>query len=79
MDMRIPFQVPAESVEDADKTRGKVLFFIEVVEHAKYNRPDSMKQTGEKRTIFKEKDSEFFRNGENAVTMIAGNQFAGNV
>lgn len=79
MDMGIPFQIPAESVEDADKTRGKIFFFIEVVEHAKYNRPDSMKQAGEKRTIFKEKDSEFFRNGENAVAMIAGDQLAGDV
>ena len=28
MDMRIPFKIPAESMQDHDKTRGKVFVFV---------------------------------------------------
>ena len=37
MDMRVPFQVPAKSVEDANKTRSKEFGFIIFMEHTRDN------------------------------------------
>ena len=44
MDMRIPFKIPAESMQDHDKTRGKVFGLIGFKEHAGDNTVDSVKK-----------------------------------
>ncbi len=44
MDVGIPLKVPAEGVEDADKTGSKVFGFVQIVEHTQYNIPDGGKE-----------------------------------
>lgn len=79
VDMGVPFQVSAKSVKDADEARSKVFRFINFIEHTKDDIPDGMKQTREKRAVFQEKGPQFFRDSGNTVSVIAGNQFAGDV
>ena len=51
MDMRIPFEISAESMQDHDKTRGKVFMFIHFGKHTKDDTGDRMKETIKERTI----------------------------
>jgi hypothetical protein len=52
MDMRIPFEVPAKCMEDADETRSEVFRFVNFVEHPKDDIPDRMEKTVEKSPVF---------------------------
>ena len=51
MDMRVPFEVPPESVQDTDEARGKVFKMIHVVKHTKNNIADSLKEAVKERTV----------------------------
>ena len=44
MDMRVPFQVPAKSVEDTNKTRGKEFGFIVFMKHTQDHTADSREE-----------------------------------
>ena len=52
MDMRIPFEVPAKCMEDADETRSEVFRFVNFVEHPEDDIPDRMEKTVEKSPVF---------------------------
>lgn len=49
--MGIPFQVPAKSVKDKDKTGCKKFGFIIFVEHVEDDASDSRKKTVQKGTV----------------------------
>ncbi len=44
VDVRVPFQFPAERVEDADETGSEKLRFVVFVEHAQDNALDGWKK-----------------------------------
>ena len=48
MDMRVPFQVPAKSVEDANKTRSKEFGFVVFMKHTQDNTADSREEAVQK-------------------------------
>ena len=48
MDMRVPFQVPAKSVEDANKTRSKEFGFVVFMKHTQANPADSREEAVQK-------------------------------
>ena len=45
VNMRIPLKTAPEGVKNTDKTRSKMLGFIELAEHAKDDVTDGMKKT----------------------------------
>ena len=47
--------------------------FIQVAEHVKNGITNGKKKAVQKRTVFEKKDSKFFGNGENAMTMSRAN------
>lgn len=51
MDMRVPFQIPAKGVEDANKTRGKEFGFIVFMKHTSDNTVDSREEAMQKRAV----------------------------
>ena len=51
MDMRVPFQVPDKSVEDANKTRGKEFGFVVFMKHTQDHTADSREEAVQKRTV----------------------------
>lgn len=57
MDMRIPFEITAESMQDHNETRSKVTVFTEFFKHTGDNTGDSMEKTVKKRMIIKEEIS----------------------
>ena len=71
MDMRVPFKISAEGMKNHDETRSKVLGHVHLEEHAGNDTGDSMEQTVEEFTVFKEEMTEIFVDGEN--TMPVGN------
>ena len=79
MDVRIPFQIPPEGMQDADKARSKVFGLVKLEEHTQDDIPDRMKQAVKKGMVLKKKDAEFFRNGKDTMPVNAGNQFTGHM
>ena len=79
MDMRIPFQIPPEGMQDADKARSKVFGLVKLEEHTQDDIPDRMKQAVKKGMVLKKKDAEFFRNDKDTMPVNAGNQFTGHM
>lgn len=69
MDMRVPFKIPAESMEDTDEAGGKEEGFIIFMKEAEDNGLNSRKKAVEKGTVFKEKSSEGLGNGEDTVAV----------
>ena len=76
VNVRIPLEVTSEGVKNTNETRSKVFRFIHLSKHAKDNISDGVKKTAKKRTIIKEKMTQFFRDSKNTVSMNAGNKFA---
>ena len=72
MDMRIPFQIPPEGMQDADKARSKVFGLVKLEEHTQDDIPDRMKQAVKKGMVLKKKDAEFFRNDKDTMPVNAG-------
>ena len=56
MDVRIPFQIPPEGMQDADKARSKVFGLVKLEEHTQDDIPDRMKQAVKKGMVLKKKD-----------------------
>ncbi|MEE1038739.1 MAG: hypothetical protein U0K95_06185 [Eubacterium sp.] len=52
VNMRIPFQITTESVENQDETRREKFRFVLFVKHAKNDIPDRMKETVKKGPVF---------------------------
>ena len=77
VDMGVPFQIPAESMEDHDKARGEVHGFILLQEHTGNDAGDGMEKAVEEGTVIKEKVPQLFINGKNTVSVGNMNEFKG--
>lgn len=55
VNMRVPLQIAPESMKDKDETGSKVFGLIDLIEHAEDNAGNRVKETVEKRTVFKKK------------------------
>ena len=75
VDMRIPFEIPAERMENHDET-GSVMFgFTEFEKHTGNDTVDCVKKTVEQRAILEEEISEVVVNRENTMPMSDGDEF----
>ena len=75
--MGIPFERPAEGVEDTDKTGDKVPGFIEIMEESEDNTADSLKKAVKKGTVIEEERAQVFINSKNEVPVGTINEFEG--
>ena len=62
-------------MKNADKAGSKTLGFIELAEHTEDDITDGMKKTVEQRAISAEEDTKFLRDGKNAMSVNALNDF----
>jgi hypothetical protein len=70
VDVRIPFEIPAKSVEDHDISGSEVFGMVQIEKHAGYDTGDGMKETVEEGTVLKEEVAEIFINGKNAMAVL---------
>ncbi len=77
VDVRVPFQVSAEGMEDHDKARSEVHGLILLKKHTGDNAVHRMEQTVEQGTVTHEEITEVFINGEYTVTVRDIHQFKG--
>lgn len=70
VDVRIPFEIPAKSVEDHDISGSKVFGMVQIEKHAGYDTGDGMKETVEEGTVLKEEVAEVFINGKNTMAVL---------
>ena len=77
VDMRVPFQVPAEGVEDHDKAGSEVHGFIEVQEHTGNDAGDGMEETIEERAVIEEEISKLRINSKDTVAVDNVDQLKG--
>ena len=71
VDMGIPFEGPAESMEDTDKTGDKIFAFVQLVEHPEDDAADGTEKAVKERTILQEERAECFVNGKNEMPVRA--------
>ena len=69
VDMGIPFEIPAKSVEDHDISRGEIFGLVELEKHTGDDTGDRMKETAQERAVLEEKGTEIFINGKDAMAM----------
>ena len=69
VDMGIPFEVPAKSVEDHDISRGEIFGLVELEKHTGDDTGDRMEETVQERAVLEEKGTEIFINGKDAMAM----------
>lgn len=69
VDVRIPFEVSAEGMEDHDKTGSKVHGSVQIEEHAGDNTVYGMEETVQEGTVFEEKGTEVLIHSKNTVAM----------
>lgn len=67
VDVRIPFKITAEGVEDADKTGSEILRAVEFAEHAKNDTANSGKEDAEKRPVREKEGTQLLGNGKDTV------------
>ena len=76
MDVGIPLQGTAESVQDTDKTRCKIFRFVHLVEQAQDNGPYGIEKAVQQRAVRKEKPAELPGDCEDTMTMFAFDQLS---
>ena len=69
VDMGIPFEVPAKSVEDHDISRGEIFGLVELEKHTGDDTGNRMEETVQERAVLEEKGTEIFINGKDAMAM----------
>ena len=69
VDMGIPFEIPAKSVEDHDISRGEIFGLVELEKHTGDDTGDRMEETVQERAVLEEKGTEIFINGKDAMAM----------
>ena len=77
VDMRIPFQGSAESVQDADKAWDEVSALIHLVEKPEDDTADGLKKTVEQGAVLQEKVAQAFINGEDDMPVSTAEVFEG--
>lgn len=70
VDMGIPFEIPAKSVEDHDISRGEIFGLVELEKHTGDDTGNRMEETVQERAVLEEKGTEIFINGKDAMTMV---------
>lgn len=70
VDMGIPFEIPAKSVEDHDISGSEIFGLIELEKHTGDDTGDRMEETVQERAVLEEKGTEIFINGKDAMTMV---------
>ena len=75
--MRVPFQVPAEGVEDHDKAGSEVHGFIELQEHTGNDAGDGMEETIEERAVIEEEVSKLRIDSKDTVAVDNVDQLKG--
>ena len=73
--MRIPFQGPAESMKDTDKTGHKVSALIDLMEESEDDTADSLKKAVKEGTVIEEERPEVLADGKNEVPVGGVNEF----
>ena len=69
VDMGIPFEIPAKSVEDHDISGSEIFGLIELEKHTGDDTGDRMEETVQERAVLEEKGTEIFINGKDAMAM----------
>ncbi len=77
MDMGIPFQRPAEGMEDTDETGDKVSAFIHFMEHSENDTANRLEKTVKERAVIQKERAQIFINGKNEVPVGTVNEFEG--
>lgn len=77
MDMWIPFQRSAKSMQDADETRDKVSAFIQFMEHSENDAANGLKKTVKEGTVTQKERAQVFINGKNKMPVCTVNKFKG--
>lgn len=75
VDMRVPFERPAESMQNTDKTGSEVHGLILLVEETENDRTNGMEKTIQSGAVFFEKVAKFFRDCKDTVPVITVDQF----
>ena len=70
VNVRIPFEVPAERMEDYDIAWSKIFGMIKVEKHTRYHTGDRMEKAVQERTILKKKVAEIFIYGKNTMAVL---------
>ena len=70
VDMWIPFEVTSKGMENTDKTGSKAFGFVIFVEHTKDDTADGGEETAKEGAVSEEEGAEFFRDGEDTVTVL---------
>ena len=69
VDMGIPFEIPAKSVEDHDISGSEIFGLIELEKHTGDDTGNRMEETVQERAVLEEKGTEIFINGKDAMAM----------
>lgn len=77
MDMRIPFEIPAEGMKNHDETGSEVQGFILLKKHTGDNTVYGMEKTIEEGAVFEEKVSKLFINGKDTMAVEDINELKG--
>lgn len=77
VDMWIPFQGSAESVQDADKSRDEVSAFIHLVEKPEDDAADGLEEAVKQGTVVEEEGAQVFINGEDDMPVSTAEEFEG--
>lgn len=75
VDVRVPFKIPAECMEDHDIAGSVIFGMVQVEKHAGYHTGNGVKEAAQEGTVLKEKVTEIFIDGKNAMTVLDINQF----
>ena len=70
VDMGIPFEIPAKSVEDHDISGSEIFGLIELEKHTGDDTGNRMEETVQERAVLEEKGTEIFINGKDAMAMV---------
>ena len=70
VDVRIPFEISAKSVENHDISGSEVFCMVQIEKHTGYDTGDGMKEAVEEGTVLKEEVAEVFINGKNTMAVL---------
>lgn len=71
VDMRIPFERPAEGMEDTDETGNKVPAFIQLMKKSEDDTADGLEKAVKEGAVIKEERAQVFINGKDEMSVGA--------
>ena len=74
VDVRIPFEISAKSVENHDISGSEVFCMVQIEKHTGYDTGDGMKEAVEEGTVLKEEVAEVFINGKNTMAVFKADE-----